>query len=85
MIIVRIMISTLSLYYLGFETDNHQFKFSCQDNYLYGHQVLLACELGKPLFLHERDAHPEMVNILERWMVDHTHCTTVTIWRGSAL
>ena len=30
------------------------------------HQVLLACELGKPLFLHERDAHPEMVSILER-------------------
>ena len=30
-------------------------------------QVLLACELGKPLFLHERDAHPEMVSILERW------------------
>ena len=29
-------------------------------------QVLLACELGKPLFLHERDAHPEMVSILER-------------------
>ena len=31
------------------------------------YQVLLACELGKPLFLHERDAHPEMVSILERW------------------
>ena len=31
------------------------------------YQVLLACELGKPLFLHERDAHPEMVGILERW------------------
>ena len=30
------------------------------------HQVLLACELGKPLFLHERDAHPEMISILER-------------------
>ena len=32
-------------------------------------QVLLACELGKPLFLHERDAHPEMVSILERLVV----------------
>ena len=31
-------------------------------------QVLLACELGKPLFLHERDAHPEMVSILERFV-----------------
>jgi len=31
-------------------------------------QVLLACELGKPLFLHERDAHTEMVAILERFV-----------------
>merc|ERR1712042_121291 len=26
------------------------------------------CELGKPLFLHERDAHQEMVSILERFV-----------------
>jgi len=31
-------------------------------------QVALACELGKPLFLHERDAHQEMVAILERFL-----------------
>lgn len=31
-------------------------------------QVALACELGKPLFLHERDAHQEMVSILERFV-----------------
>ena len=30
-------------------------------------QVVLACELGKPLFLHERDAHQQMVDILERF------------------
>jgi TatD DNase family protein len=30
-------------------------------------QVELACELGKPLFLHERDAHDMMVKILERY------------------
>ena len=30
-------------------------------------QVVLACELGKPLFLHERDAHQQMVEILERF------------------
>ena len=30
-------------------------------------QVALACDLGKPLFLHERDAHQQMVNILERF------------------
>lgn len=30
-------------------------------------QVELACKLGKPLFLHERDAHEAMVSILERY------------------
>ena len=30
-------------------------------------QVALACDLGKPLFLHERDAHDQMVSILERF------------------
>ena len=30
-------------------------------------QVVLACDLGKPLFLHERDAHQQMVEILERF------------------
>ncbi|XP_023341563.1 uncharacterized protein LOC111711430 [Eurytemora carolleeae] len=29
-------------------------------------QVELACTLGKPLFLHERDAHEAMVKILEK-------------------
>jgi len=29
-------------------------------------QVELACELSKPLFLHERDAHDAMVSILEK-------------------
>ena len=28
-------------------------------------QVELACKLGKPLFLHERDAHTQMVHILQ--------------------
>jgi len=30
-------------------------------------QIELACELGKPLFLHERDAHAEMVELLTRY------------------
>ena len=30
-------------------------------------QVMLACELCKPLFLHERDAHTEMVEILVKY------------------
>ena len=28
-------------------------------------QIQLACELKKPLFLHERDAHADMVRLLE--------------------
>ena len=28
-------------------------------------QVALACELQKPLFVHEREAHTELVSILE--------------------
>jgi len=31
-------------------------------------QVELACKLGKPLFLHERDAHDVMVSILQRYL-----------------
>ena len=27
----------------------------------------LAAELGKPLFLHQRDAHPEFINLLRRY------------------
>lgn len=43
-------------------------NFSPQDVQIevFEKQVELACELGKPLFLHERDAHPEMVSILEK-------------------
>ena len=28
-------------------------------------QIQLACELKKPLFLHEREAHADMVRLLE--------------------
>ena len=30
-------------------------------------QLNIACDLKKPLFLHERDAHSEMVDLLERY------------------
>ena len=45
-------------------------------------QVQLACELKKPLFLHERDAHEDMVKILEiykdRLPPTVLHCFTGT-------
>ena len=33
---------------------------------IFDFQIQLACDLKKPLFLHERDAHPEMVELLTR-------------------
>lgn len=41
-------------------------NFSPQETQLevFEKQVQLACELKKPLFLHERDAHDDMVRIL---------------------
>ena len=30
-------------------------------------QIQLACDLKKPLFLHERDAHVELVELLTRY------------------
>jgi len=35
-------------------------------------QVELACELGKPLFLHSRDAHPRFADILRNYQRGHT-------------
>lgn len=29
--------------------------------------MALACELRKPLFLHERDAHNDLIEILEKY------------------
>jgi len=48
-------------------------------------QIQLACRLQKPLFLHERDAHDEMVGLLQKYKdkgnlpncVIHCFCGTV--------
>ena len=46
-------------------------------------QVELACELGKPLFLHERDAHVRLVDLLRpyrgRLVGAVVHCFTGTL------
>jgi len=34
---------------------------------IFAAQIELAIELGKPLFLHERDAHPTLLEILDRY------------------
>jgi TatD DNase family protein len=48
-------------------------------------QIQLACRLQKPLFLHERDAHEDMVRLLQKYKdqgnlpscVIHCFCGTV--------
>uniref|UniRef100_A0A0M3KC53 Deoxyribonuclease TATDN1 n=1 Tax=Anisakis simplex TaxID=6269 RepID=A0A0M3KC53_ANISI len=44
-------------------------NFSPQDQQLavFEEQVKLACEIKKPLFIHEREAHNAMVSILSRY------------------
>lgn len=32
--------------------------------------VEMACETGKPLFLHERDAHADFLDVLDKYMID---------------
>ena len=41
-------------------------------------QLDLACEIGKPLFLHSRDAHPRFAEILRRYKPARAvaHCFT---------
>jgi len=45
-------------------------------------QLELAAELGKPLFLHQRDAHPKFIELLSRHRADLSkvvvHCFTGT-------
>ncbi len=59
-------------------------NFSPQDVQMevFEKQVQLACEVGKPLFLHERDAHDDMVRILgkfkDRMPPAVLHCFTGT-------
>jgi Tat protein secretion system quality control protein TatD with DNase activity len=51
-------------------------------------QVELACKLKKPLFLHERDAHDEMINVLKKYQDKLPpavlHCFTGTVDQAKA-
>lgn len=46
-------------------------------------QVKLACELNKPLFLHEREAHEDLLSILTKYKnkmpATVVHCFTGTV------
>lgn len=45
-------------------------------------QVELACELKKPLFIHERDAHTSLIDILEQFL-DQLPFTVIHCFTGS--
>uniref|UniRef100_A0A915CAZ7 Deoxyribonuclease TATDN1 n=2 Tax=Parascaris univalens TaxID=6257 RepID=A0A915CAZ7_PARUN len=46
---------------------NRNFSPQDQQRIAFEAQVKLACELKKPLFIHEREAHGDMVTILSRY------------------
>lgn len=46
-------------------------------------QLEIAAELGKPVFLHERDAHDDFVEILSRWR-DELPAAVIHCFTGSA-
>uniref|UniRef100_A0A914I568 Deoxyribonuclease TATDN1 n=1 Tax=Globodera rostochiensis TaxID=31243 RepID=A0A914I568_GLORO len=60
-------------------------NFSTRDQQIraFEAQVQLACELGKPLFVHEREASPTMIEILGRYSASLPptviHCFTGTV------
>lgn len=51
-------------------------------------QVVLACRLRKPLFLHERDAHDEMMSVLKKYQSSLPpsviHCFTGNVTQAKA-
>jgi TatD DNase family protein len=61
---------------------NRNYSSRADQRYAFTQQIELACELGKPLFLHLRDAHDDFLNILAGYRADLTrvvvHCFTGT-------
>lgn len=47
---------------------NRNFSPQDQQRSVFESQVQLAVELQKPLFIHERDAHEDMVKILSKYL-----------------
>ena len=61
------------------------FSTKKQQRYAFREQVKLACELQLPLFLHEREAHEDLLEILDDVTAEHfrlppivVHCFTGT-------
>lgn len=61
---------------------NRNCSSRAEQRHAFAQQIELACELGKPLFLHLRDAHDDFVNVLAGYRADLTdvvvHCFTGT-------
>jgi TatD DNase family protein len=62
---------------------NRDFSPRPQQESRFEKQLHLACELGKPLFLHERDAHRRFVEILACYK-DHVGAAVVHCFTGTA-
>lgn len=59
---------------------NRNFSTPAQQERCFEEQIMLACELRKPLFLHERDANERLLAILDRYQKELpptvVHCFT---------
>ena len=44
---------------------NRNFSSKIDQRFAFREQVILACELQKPMFIHEREAHEELIEILD--------------------
>ena len=64
---------------------NRNFSSQAAQLQVFEKQLKIACELQKPLFLHEREAHQDMVGLLEKYKMQETlpkcviHCFTGTV------
>lgn len=61
-------------------------NFSSPDNQqtVFAEQISLANRLDLPLYLHERDAQQQQLNLLEKYCADHTPCLSHCFTGGPA-
>ena len=64
---------------------NRNFSSKSDQRYAFREQLIIACQLQKPVFVHEREAHDELLEIIDGVTSDHytlppivIHCFTGT-------
>ena len=62
---------------------NRNYSTRQSQRYAFEQQIELACDLGMPLFVHERDAHKDLITLLRQYRENLTdivvHCFTGTV------